>query len=260
MNNELFKWYSAEYVREYCKNTSISERNSFNKDINIMVIGHLSHIDILIDFYKGIKNVLFVVDNTEDESKVNRLRENGFEVIVFQVPLSSGFGNVNKQCGASKLGAEYLDSLGRKYCIRMRSDQIILQLHKFITAFKFDRLGFIAYVNDEGGYLMDYCICGPVKDMIKAFSYYEDTPIGKAAEKKIVETFLQQSGLEVDTSYDNLKSMFYFMIPTLAKNKINFLMIKQDYHDWTVAIPLQPNLYWHEDYENAFNFMDYVLV
>lgn len=240
------KYYSADYVREYCKNTSLEERNSFSDDVNIMVIGHLTHVDVLIDFYRGIKNVLFVVDNTEEQYKVDALIQNGFEVITFNVPESSGFGNVNKQCGASKLGAEHLNTLNRNYCIRMRSDQIILQLHKFINNFKFDKLGFLAYVNSEGGYLMDYCISGPTLDMMDAFDYYEDDAIHKAAEKKIVETFLTKRGFEINSSYDYLKDMFYFMTPTLAKFNINFLMIKQDYHDWTVAIPLQPNLYFHK--------------
>lgn len=241
------KYYSPEFVREYCKNTSLVERNNFDDDVNIMVIGHLTHLDILIDFYKGIKNVLFVVDNTEDKNKVNSLIENGFEVITFNVPKSSGFGNVNLQCGASHLGATHLNSLNRKYCIRMRSDQIILQLHTFINNFKFDKLGFFAYVNSEGGYLMDYCITGPVSDMILAFDYYETTPIpNKCAEKKIVETFLQKSNFKVDTSYDNLKTLFYFLIDVLDRNNINFLMIKQNYHDWTVATPLQPLLYFYE--------------
>jgi hypothetical protein len=244
------KYYSAEFVREYCKNTSLEERNSFDDDVNIMVIGHLTHLDILIDFYKGIKNVLFVVDNTEQQYKIDSLVENGFKVIVFNVPESSGFGNVNMQCGASHLGAHYLNSIGKKYCIRMRSDQIILQLHKFINNFKFDKLGFLAYVNSEGGYLMDYCITGPVSDMIDAFFYYENQPIQKPAEKKIVETFLNKRGLEINSSYDYLKNLFYFMTPTLEKFDINFLMIKQGYHDWTVAIPLQPNLYFHQLIQN----------
>jgi len=255
---QQFKWYSAEYVKEYIQNISISERNSFNSDVNIMVIGHLTHIDMLIQFYKGIKNVLFVVDDTEDQNKVQMLKDNGFQTITFITPSNSGFGNVNKQCGASKLGADYLNSIGKKYCIRMRSDQIILQLHTFINNFKFDRLGFLAYVNDEGGYLMDYCICGPVKDMMLAFDYQEDGQIAKAAEKKIVETFLSKSGKEVDTSYDNIQSLFYFMTPTLSKYEINFLMIKQDWHDWTVAIPLQKDLYWHKDYEKVFDFENYL--
>jgi hypothetical protein len=97
---------------------------------------------------------------------------------------------------------------------------------------------------------MDYCITGPISDMLDAFFYYENEPITKAAEKKIVETFLNKRGLEVNSSYDYLKNLFYFMTPTLEKFDINFLMIKQGYHDWTVAIPLQPNLYFHQLIEN----------
>lgn len=245
------KYYSAEYVREYCKNTSLEVRNGFSDDVNIMIIGHLTHLDILLDFYKGIKNVLFVVDNSEPDYKIDTLKENGFEVIVLDVPSFSGFGNVNKQCAASLLGANHLNKQNKKYCIRMRSDQFIVQLHEFINNFNFDKLGFFAYVNSadvgtvSGGYLMDYCISGAVADMLDLFDYQESTVINRPAETKIVETFLTKRGMENNHSFEYLKDKVYFMITTLKKHNINFLMVKQDYHDWTVAMPLQPNLYWY---------------
>jgi len=51
--------------------------------------------------------------------------------------------------------------------------------------------------------------------------------------------------MENNHSFEYLKDKVYFMITTLKKHNINFLMVKQDYHDWTVAMPLQPNLYWY---------------
>jgi hypothetical protein len=246
------KYYSAEYVRNYVNSVSLEERNNFSDDVNIMIIGHLTHLDILIDFYKGIKNVLFVVDDSEEQYKIDALIENGFEVIILNVPSFSGFGNVNKQCASSMLGANYLNDRQRKYCIRMRSDQFIVQLHAFINKFKFDKLGFFSYVNSpdtgtvDGGYLMDYCITGPVVDMLDLFDYQESTIINRPAETKIVETFLTKRNMENNHTFTNLKTLFYFFLPILEENNINFLMVKQDYHDWTVAMPLQPWLYWYK--------------
>lgn len=268
-----FKYYSDSYVREYVTVTPLSDRNAFDDEVNIVIIGHLTHIDILIDFYRGIKNVLFVVDNTESLDKINRLKENGFEVLILNTPAFNGFGNVNFQAAASLLAAKHLHESNRKYCIRMRSDQIILQLHAFINNFKFDKLGVFSYVYQEvphpgsydfdlvnkilsekynvdltqnnlcACYLMDYCISGPVKDMIEMFDYYESDTIVAPAEHKLLMTYLCRTKKYLDNSLEGIKKHFYFMLPTLVEHDINFLMIKQGYHDWTVAMPLQPWLY-----------------
>ena len=138
--------YNAEYIKEYCDNTDINIRNNFNPDVYIVIIGHLLRIDDLIYFYKGLKNVVFVVDDIEDENKVKLLRENNFNVIISTTPKETGFGNINLQCTSTMVGINYLKSININNMIRMRSDQIILQLHEFINNFKFDKIGFLSYI------------------------------------------------------------------------------------------------------------------
>ena len=269
-----FQYFSIDYIKNYCNQTSIDIRNNFNDDIYIVVIGHLNHIDDLIIFYKEIKNVVFVVDHDETEENKNKLKNNGFTVIVSDTPDFNGFGNVNFQCNSSMTGAKYVKSVGGKYIIRMRSDQIILQIQDFINNFNFDKLGFISYFNQElpepssydflgfnnyylkvnehkslnklnYSYLMDYCISGPVDDMLLLFDYFESNPIPAPAEHKLLMTYFLKKDLEYDNSFENVKKLFYFMCGTFVEHKIDFIMIKQGYHNWSVAIPLQPNLYFY---------------
>lgn len=270
-----FQYFSTQHIIDYCNNTNINLRNSFTDDLYVVVIGHLRHINDLIIFYKGIKNVVFVVDKNETEENKNTLKNNGFTVIVSDTPNFNGFGNVNFQCNSSITGAKYVKSVGGKYMIRMRSDQIILQIQEFINNFKFDKLGFISYFNQsrpEPGaydflgfnnsylktktpmkslnkliysYLMDYCISGPVDDMLCLFDYFESYPIQAPAEHKLLMTYFLKKDLEYDNTFENVKKLFYFMCGTFVEHKIDFIMIKQGYHNWSVAIPLQPNLYFY---------------
>jgi hypothetical protein len=270
-----FQYFSTDYILNYCNKTNLEIRNNFTDDLYIVVIGHLRHLNDLIIFYKGLKNVIFVVDKTETENNINILKTNGFTVVVSDTPNFNGFGNVNFQCQSSIDGAKYVKSVGGKYMIRMRSDQIILQIQDFINNFNFDKLGFIAYFNqsrpapdayDFNGfnfnyftkfnrlkslenlnycYLMDYCISGPVDYLIDIFDYYENKPIPAPAEHKLLMTYFLKKEMDYDNSFENIKKHFYLMCGTFVENHIDFIMIKQGYHNWTVAIPLQPNLYYY---------------
>lgn len=266
-----FQYFSTKYISDYCESKSIEERNNFTDDLYLVVIGHLRHIDDLLIFYKGLKNVVFVVDKTESRININRLEGNGFKVVISDTPDFNGFGNVNFQCKSSIDGANYVKSVGGKYMIRMRSDQIILQMQDFINNFKFDKPGFISYVfqektqpdawnfegfnegyfeNDKSKnlnlcYIMDYCISGPVDDLLLLFDYYEHSSFPCPAEHKLLMTYLKKKDLEYNNSFDYLKEIAYFMTGTFVEHKIDFIMIKQGYHNWTVAIPLQPYLYFY---------------
>ena len=124
--------YDFEYVKNYCDTTSISERNNFNDEVGIAIVGHVRHAEEISYFYKGLKNVVFIVDHDADANLVNKLKESGINVIENTRPTNTGFYNVNPQCSSSYAAAKYLKSIGKKYMIRMRSDQIILQLHFFL--------------------------------------------------------------------------------------------------------------------------------
>ena len=270
---QFFKYKSLQEVEDYLKNSN-SDRNEFSDDIYILVCGHLKHIDDLITFYKGLKNTIFVVDETESREKISKLEDNKIDYIVAPTPKNSGFGNVNLQCNSSYLGLKEVQKRGGKVCVRMRSDQIILQLEKFLKEYNFSKVSTICFAkntprrnkldNFEGwnkffcynknidkdlsllgtDYILDYCISGPVQELISMFNFEEPLPFYAPAEHKILLNYYHQTNMDFDNSLSTLKSNFNTMIEFFIKNKISFLSIKQNYHDWTVAIPLQPDLYW----------------
>ena len=270
--------YNLKYIEDYCDTNDITQRSDYRDDVCISVIGHLNYVENLIKFYKGLKNVIFIIDDLEDQSKVDLLKSNNFKIIINNVSKlpNNGFGNVNFQCSSSKLAAEYAIQNGYKYMIRMRSDQIILQLNKFINNFDFNKLGFFAYINNtnphysegfhivnkllsekynidlEGSnlcynYLMDYCITGPVKEIDKLFNYLEIEKIDAPAEHKILMTYFCENKLVLDNSFENIKNNFNFILGCLIDNEIDFLMMKQNYNNWSVClIEDAPNLYLYK--------------
>lgn len=268
--------YDLNYINDYVNSNSLEFRNNFNDDVAIVIIGHLSHIDTLILFYKGIKNVIFVVDETEEPSKIERLKDNGFIVEINEVKkIISGYGNVNYQCTSSTIGILKSKEMGYKFVLRMRSDQIILQLKDFINKMNFTKLGFFAYIPQEVpyhgnpnygeateyileknslegvnteklkySYLMDYCITGEINDLLILFDYYEDKRILAPAEHKLLVNFLTKKNLDLDNSFEVMKNKFNFFLETLIENSIDFIMIKQDYNNWSFCLKHDsPNLY-----------------
>ena len=261
--------YDWQYVKNYCDSTSLESRNNFRDDVYITVIGHLNYIDNLIYFYKGIKNVLFVVDSTSNTEHINRLQDIGDVLVVQQN--NSGFGNINYQCVSSAAAAEYLSKKNVPCMIRMRSDQLILQLEKFINKHKFDRLSFLAYINQNSphytsgfdqlnkmfmemgnyethnlnyNYVMDYCISGPTEDMNKMFTYREKSNFVAPAEHKLLLSYLLNSNLPLDNSFEFLSTQFYFMLKTLTNEQIDFIFFKQNYNNWSVCLKQDsPDLY-----------------
>lgn len=237
---------NKKYVTSYITKTPIEERNKFSDDVAILVIGHLDYAEILSQYYKDLKNVFFVIDNTEYEKNVKLLELHNIKYWVCDIPEEFGYGNVNLQASSSEFGLRNLKELGFNNVVRMRSDQIILQIHKFINNFKFDKPGYFSYVEIErehprvldGGYLMDYCITGEIDSLIEMFKYRELTKDNTlCAESKLFKTYLKSKKLEVKYNYDYVKKLVYFMLPVLIEHNINFLMLKQDYNDWTYTLP-----------------------
>jgi hypothetical protein len=270
--------YSLKHIEDYCNNNNLTDRSNYRSDVCIVVIGHLSYLDTLIKFYKGLKNIVFIVDDSEDASKIDQLKNNGFEVIINEVSKlpNNGFGNVNFQCTSSKIGVQYATVKGYEYVIRMRSDQIILQIDRFINNFDFSKLGFLAYINNtnphyvEGfhtinnmlskkynvdldtsnlsyNYLMDYCITGPIEKLTTLFNYIEQEKIEAPAEHKMLITYFCENNLKLDNSFQNIKNNFNFILECLRKYEIDFLMLKQDCNNWSVCLVEDaPDLYLYK--------------
>lgn len=271
---DKFEYKNSLYIKEYCEKVSLQERNNFSDDIFIVVAGHQTYQEDLINFYKGIKNVIFVLDNGESQEKKNNIINNGFDYIVCQEPASRGFGNVNIQCVSSLAGVKHAKEKGAKYILRMRSDKLMVQLHKFLNVHDFSRLGTISialntpkhnHQDDFDGwnnvaftknnilgsntsklgtdYMLDYCLSGPIEDMLCLFDFYEDYSFYAPAEHKILLNFLIKKQLPLDNSYESLKKQLSLMLPVFVENNIEFLSLKQGYHNWTKAMSLQPYAY-----------------
>ena len=101
--------YDIEFVENFLTSNSVDSRGNYTDDICIVVIGHLNYIDILIKFYKGLKNIIFVVDDTENKDKIEKLKKNNFVVLINEVSKIdyNGFGNVNFQSTSSYLLNQY---------------------------------------------------------------------------------------------------------------------------------------------------------
>ena len=64
-----------------------------------------------------------------------------------------------------------------------------------------------------------------------------------AAEHKIYLNYLVKNNMSLDNSISTLKENHFFLMDCLTTHNIEFLMLKQNYHDWSVAMPLQPEIY-----------------
>ena len=294
---DMFEYKSFDYVKEYCKSIKVNERNNFRDDVCILVIGHLKYIEEMVQFYSSLKNVVFAVDEDEDDKKINLLKENKIEYFLAKKPTHQGYGNVNLQCSSSYQGAKYLLNKGFKYMIRMRSDQIIVQISELINKFNFTKVGFFSATKLSDGfgqpyklddynldlkvslwndyflaisnkffnnskltnnYLLDYCITGPISELLLMFDFVDDTcnhfhksslhgHFGcshASAEHKIYLNYLVKKNMKLDNTIKQLKDNHFFLMDCLTSNKIDFLMIKQNYNNWSVAMPLQPDLYF----------------
>lgn len=271
---DKFDYKNFDYIKSFVAKTSFEERNNFRDDVWIVVAGHLTFVDELIVFYKGLKNVLVVVDSKEDITKVKKLEKNNIKYIISQTPSSCGFGNINLQAVSSLDSMEYLKKQGVKHAIRMRSDQLIVQMHDFINTHKFDKIGsiciclntpqhnshdnFFGFIdklciennipknvscNFNTNYILDYCLTGPVEHLIEMFQYKEEEQFYAPAEHKLLLTYLHRTNKTLTNDIDFLRDNFVFFYNTLKENNIDFLSLKQNYHNWTVAIGIQPWLY-----------------
>lgn len=271
--NHLFDYKSHDYIKNYCQNTDLEIRNNFRDDVFIVIAGYQTYQKDLIEFYKKIKNVIFVIDEDESNEIKNNISKNEFEYIIAKVPQNRGFGNVNIQCASSFQGVMRAKERGAKYVLRMRSDQIMIKFHEFIQNQNFDKLGSICvalneprrnrsdnfeYVNYKlsehlnyskdfsklgTNYILDYCLSGPVDDLLTMFDYCENDQIYAPAEHKLLINYLMRKKIPLDNSINNLRNLFSFMLPIFLNKDIDFLSIKQGYHNWKVAMPLQPDIY-----------------
>lgn len=261
------KWMEPE--KKGCPCENCVSKNMFDEDVYLIIQGHTSHLGEMIANYSGYKNVIWAIDDTDNMRNFGLISSSSINPVVVSRPLSPGFGNINLQSISTLGGLWYAKSLGAKYCIKIRSDMVMKPLETFINACDFSTLGFLAYVtnpynhfdkqfepineyinaftsfydikehNITRNYVTDFCLTGPIDDLISFFDHVEepDNPSAEGvqapAEFKFLLNYLRNNGYKMDTSVEYLKKNFNFFISTLEEEGIDLISIKNNYSNYS---------------------------
>ena len=207
--------------KEGCPCPDCIEKNSFRDDIYVVIQGHTEQIGEIFGNYRGYKNIVWALDDTESMRDYALMAKTRINPVVVKRPINPGFGNINLQSVSTVAGLKHAKKLGAKYCIKIRSDMVFSPLHKFINKADFSRLGFLAYVttpyadfekpmetfsqyieqfiahhnienkdNITKNYMMDFCAIGPVDQLISFFDHTEfpNTPPDVDGEYNYIPT------------------------------------------------------------------------
>lgn len=272
-NSRIDNWCQPEKAGCPCPNCI--EKNSFRDDVYVVIQGHTAHIGEILESYSGYKNIVWAMDDTCSLRDYGLVHDTRINPVVVKRPVNSGFGNINLQAISTVEGLKYAKELGAKYCIKIRSDMVINPLHKFINSCDFSTLGFLTYVsnpynhfdkpfepinkfinsfakfydikehNITRNYVTDFCLTGPVDDLILFFDNAEepDNPSTEAiqapAEFKFLLHYLRRSKYKLDTSKEYLKKNFNFFISILEEKGIDLISIKNNYENYSNLRKLQ---------------------
>ena len=252
-------------IKEGCSCKDCITKNSFDDDIFVVIQGHTKHIDDILRSYHGYKNIIWVLDDKCSIKDYNMISfHSSINTCVADVGDFGGFGNVNFQTKSTIAGVKYAKSLGAKYCIKIRSDMAFSPLHKFINRMDFDKLGFLFHAdhgffdfdkpdysvhqykssfiehyelednhNISNDYVCDFCVTGPVDEVIDFFDWEESEPIPSIVELKLLWHYMLRKGYYMDTGKESLFEKFYFFIDMLLEQKIDLVSFKHNYTNFT---------------------------
>lgn len=167
----------------------------------LLIQGQDTYIDKL-SLYDG-SNVIF--------STWKGNKSNFTHTVYCDLPKDPGYGNSALQFYGWHQGVNYAKSLGFDYVLKIRADLEISNYQKVLDLLDPNSLGFLAYHNWDGGYLVDYIIGAPI-DYARTISFllYTTHHHNKATEKQILD----------ELEYQKIDKVQY-ILPLLKDNNIS---------------------------------------
>ena len=232
--------------------------------IFLLIQGHTKYCDFLIDQTANYDNVIWSTDETAPSDHLNKIKNTNI-ILESIPPISTGFGNINRQVATVMKGLRRVKELGGTHCIKIRSDMYFSDLPKFINNMVDDgRIHQLAYVNhlqamrfpseipcidrwiidnnfnikdiSSYNYVLDFINYGPVDEMCLFWDYpFEETPLGVPAEMKFVYRYLMLKNLELDMSFKYLSKVFGFFLTSLRMLNIDLHTLKHQYSYTTLG-------------------------
>jgi hypothetical protein len=200
----------------------------------IVLQGRLSNYFIvqnIIQIYKDIKNdVIISTWVNEDTRLIDILKENGFNILLNELPEYLGINNCNLQTISTQKGIfNFLES-DYTHVLKMRTDMIPRNLdytsysvNIFIDILKsisITDLVFLCWFDKyDKDYLCDFFSFGPIDKSYKFWNVFQKLDDNYSPEHFLTYMY---TGLD-DPKYHEIKNIFKFSINELEKNNIKLI-------------------------------------
>lgn len=137
-------------------------KNSKTDDICIVIQGASTNVEEQKIVWKDFKNQIIFSTWKGEERKY----EKSDNVIFSDIPAHRGTSNLNLQKISTLCGVERAKELGYKRVLKMRSDQVPTNPHKFLNEFSEEKITvFLRHLHGDEPYYADYFMCGKIDVM-----------------------------------------------------------------------------------------------
>jgi hypothetical protein len=224
-----------------------------NNKVFLVIQGHTSYVDQLIENVKNVENVIWSTETDIPDSHLDKIRNSNIKLVITEKPTFNGYGNVNIQVQSTMQGLYEAKKLGATHVIKLRSDLIFSDPSKFINEYPFDsRIHQLSYIEhtslcipltnhypnlpnwvnenypnfvknvSDYNYIADFTNLGPIDEMINFWSLpFEESENRNPAEFKFLLRYLKMKNYDnVELTYEYLSNIFGFFM-TFCKETDN---------------------------------------
>jgi hypothetical protein len=202
--------------------------------------------------------IVFSTYKDEPAENVLKVERSGVHVELIEKPSFNGYLNINLQNKSSLHGLKYLESLGVKHALKIRSDSFIYGLERLWPLLIDKELSFAHIYNPQADktwayylynkvhlgmdWIVDYAAFGDIKTLLHLYDFQIGYHYPVPPESLYVHHWLAGKNLEhnFDINYLKNNGMFYFGCLFETTNS-TLVCLKHD-QDFRKLINLHPNL------------------